>query len=556
MSRYGLIGAALLVLLTHASAQALAREATEAGLISADISVKMLKDVTQTLSHDSFEGRAPATAGEEKAITYIAHQFALAGLSPGNHGSWFQDVPLVEITPNPATQLHVTGGAKPLNFQYGPDMVAATRRPEASIFVDQSDIIFLGYGINAPENGWNDYRDVDVKGKTVIVLVNDPDWQSASKEGDFGGQAMTYYGRWTYKYEEAARHGAAAVFIVHDDKPASYGWNVVQSSNTGPLLDTERGANGLAPVPVQGWLRLESARQLMAAAGRDLNQLIKAAEQKDFKAVPLGLKASITLNNSVRRQVSRNVIGVLPGNKAPDEHVIYTAHWDHLGQCAADETGDDICNGAQDNATGVAGLVTLAHAASKQGPARRSMVFLAVTAEESGLLGSAYYAEHPIYPLKDAVAGINIDMLNVRGRTKSIVVIGQGKSELEPMLEQWAQHQNRRMEAEPYPERGYFYRSDHFSFARLGVPFLFADAGDDLVDGGIAAGKKLSDAYNAKRYHGPGDEYDPQWNWAGAVEDLQIYYALGRELADGNRWPNWYPSAEFRIARDKMRSTQ
>lgn len=546
MRSYLLLGASLFISTSSALAQQHFPE----------LSVDTLKTVTQTLSSDAFEGRAPTTPGEEKTVAYIAEQFAAAGLKPGNKGSWFQDVPLVEITPNPDIALKVTGGKAPLSFAYKTDMVAATRRAVPHVEVKNSDIVFVGYGINAPERGWNDYAGLDVRGKTVIVLVNDPDWQQPLGQGAFEGRAMTYYGRWTYKYEEAARQGAAAVFIVHDTEPAAYGWNVVESSNTGPLLDMQSADNGMSHVAVQGWLGNEAARRLVAASGQDLDKLTAAAKLKGFRPVPLKLKASITLHNTIRKQVSKNVIGVLPGTTRPDEIILYTGHWDHLGRCPADKTGDDICNGALDNASGIAGLVALARANVAAGPAERSIAFLAVTAEESGLLGSEYYAANPIYPLAKTVAGINMDVLNVHGRTKNMVVVGKGKSELEPILDRWVEKQGRVVEAEPTPERGYFYRSDHFSFAREGVPMLYAEAGEDLRTGGTAAGKAKADEYSATRYHGPKDEYDPNWDWSGAVEDLQLYYAIGRELAAGNQWPNWYPSAEFRAARDKSRATK
>lgn len=519
------------------------------------ISVETLKNVTQTLSSDAFEGRAPTTPGEDKTISFIASQFAAAGLKPGNGGSWYQNVPLVEISPASDPALKITGGKMPITFAYRKDMVAGTRHAVPRVEVKDSGLVFAGYGINAPERGWNDYAGLDVKGKTVIVLVNDPDWEQPLGQGDFEGRAMTYYGRWTYKYEEAARQGAAAVFIVHDTEPAAYGWNVVESSNTGPLIDMQSDDDdGRSNVPVQGWLTNEAARKLLAAAGQDLDALAIAAKRKGFHPVPLNLKASITLQSSIRKQMSKNVIGVLPGTQRPDETILYTAHWDHLGRCTPDKAGDDICNGALDNASGVAGLVALARAASADGAAARSIVFLAVTAEESGLLGSQYYAEHPVYPLGKTVAGINMDVLNVAGRTRNMVVVGKGKSELEPVLDRWAARQDRVVEAEPTPERGYFYRSDHFSLAKKGVPMLYAEAGDDLRAGGVAAGKARADDYTANRYHGPKDEYDPYWDWSGAVEDLQLYYAIGRELADGNQWPNWYATAEFKAARDRSRS--
>ena len=518
------------------------------------VSVETLKTVTETLSSDAFEGRAPATPAEEKTVAYIARQFEKAGLQPGNNGSWFQDVPLVEITPDPGMVLTVSGKGVSLNLAFHRDMVARTRRLSPLVEVRGSDLVFAGYGINAPELGWNDYAGLDVRGKTVIVLVNDPDWRQPLGQGPFGGKAMTYYGRWTYKYEEAARQGAAAVFIVHDAEPAAYGWNVVDSSNSGPAIDLQSSDDGASRVAVQGWLTNDAARRLLAAGGQNLDRLTAAAGQKGFKPVPLPLQASIGIKASVRRMMSKNVIGILPGRDRPGEVMLYSAHWDHLGRCPPATDGDDICNGALDNASGVAGLVALADAHGKAPRTARSIAFLAVTAEESGLLGSQYYAEHPVYPLGQTVAGINMDVMSVYGRSRDVVVIGKGKSQLEPVLDHYAALQGRRVEAEPTPERGYFYRSDHFSFSKQGLPMLFTEAGKDLRAGGSAAGKARSDDYIANHYHSPKDEYDPGWDWSGAVEDLQLYYAIGHALADGNQWPNWYQTAEFRAARDTSRA--
>jgi Zn-dependent M28 family amino/carboxypeptidase len=516
---------------------------------SPDISVETLRTVTRTLSDDSFEGRAPATPGEEKAIAYIAGRFADAGLQPGNKGSWYQDVPLVEITSAP-TALTITGGREPLSFAYKTDMVVGTYRAVPQVAVKDSEVVFVGYGINAPERGWNDYAGVDVKGKTVIILVNDPDWQAETLEGPFGGKAMTYYGRWTYKYEEAARQGAAAALIVHDTAPASYGWNVVRSSWTGPQLGMDEPGNRMDQSQAIGWISHEAAGRLFAAAGRDFTALTATAKQSDFKAVPLpGLKASVSMDNAIRRQASKNVIGILPGRTRPDEYVLYTAHWDHLGRCEAVD-GDDICNGAVDNATGTAALVALAEAHRKAGAPDRSIVFLAVTAEESGLLGSQYYAANPVYPLARTVGGVNMDALNVHGATRDIIVVGGGKSELENILADAVKAEGRVIVPEPTPQAGFFYRSDHFSLAKQGVPMIYFDGGEDMIEGGVAKGKALAEDYVKNRYHAPADEYDPAWTFAGTVADLKLYYAVGRTLAESDRWPNWYPDAEFRAARD------
>ena len=535
-------------LLVAASVPALAATAP-------DISVDTLKTVTKTLSSDAFEGRAPASPGEEKTVTLIADRFAKAGLKPGNAGSWYQDVPLVEITAKPNVAIDISGGKAPLHLAYKTDMVVGTYQVQPRVEVKDSDVVFVGYGVNAPERGWNDYAGVDVRGKTVIILVNDPDWQNTTLEGDFGGRAMTYYGRWPYKYEEAARQGAAAALIIHDTEPAAYGFNVVTSSWTGPQFNIDSADGHADQSKAIGWITHDAAERMMASAGQDLAKLSAAAKVKGFKAVPLGLKASLTLENTIRKQASRNVVGILPGKTHPDETVLYSAHWDHLGRCEP-VNGDDICNGAVDNASGTAALIAIAEAYAKAPQTDRSVVFLAVTAEESGLLGSQYYAEHPLYPLGKTVAAVNMDGLNMLGRTRDVVLSGGGKSELEAYLDREAKAQGRVVKAEPTPEKGYYYRSDHFSFAKQGVPALSFGAGEDLVNGGVAAGKAAAEDYEKNRYHAPADEYDETWDWSGALEDVQLYYTLGRDLADGNAWPNWYPTAEFRAARDKSRGTQ
>ncbi len=517
------------------------------------ISIDTLKEVTKTLSSDEFEGRAPTTPGEDKTIGYVAGRFAAAGLKPANKGSWFQTVPLVEITANPDTSMIISGGKAPLSFAYKTDMVASSYRIVPKTQIANSEVVFVGYGINAPERGWNDYAGIDVKGKTVIILVNDPDYANKDLKGPFNGRAMTYYGRWTYKYEEAARQGAAAAMIIHDTFPAAYPWGVVVSSWTGPQIGFDDVSNHMDQTAANGWITNDAATKLMASAGMDLAKLKIAAAKKGFKAVPLGLTASLTLENNIKRQLSRNVVGILPGKKRPDEYVLYSAHWDHLGICEPVK-GDNICNGALDNASGTAGLIALAEAHVKAGAADRSLVFLSVTAEESGLLGSEYYAANPIFPLNKTVGGVNMDGLNMLGRTRDVIVVGAGKSELEPMLAGLVKAQGRVIAPEPTPEKGFFYRSDHFSFAKLGVPMIYYDSGEDLLVGGVAAGRAASEDYTTNRYHKPQDEYDPGANWDGAVEDLTLNYQLGRDLANGGTWPNWYPNAEFRGARDTSRA--
>ncbi|RYY26040.1 MAG: M28 family peptidase [Sphingomonadales bacterium] len=517
------------------------------------ISLDTIKEITRTLSSDEYEGRAPTTPAEEKTLATIVDRMKAAGLQPGNKGSWFQEVPLVELTAQNVSNLAITGGKTPLSLAYRTDMVIGTYRVVPRIEIKNSDIVFVGYGINAPERGWNDYAGLNVKGKTVVILVNDPDWENPNLEGPFNGKAMTYYGRWTYKYEEAARQGAAAALIVHDSAPAAYGWGVVQSSWTGPQLQQDvPGDKNYKSLGI-GWITNDTAKALFASAGKDLPSMQAAAKTKGFKAVPLGMKASVSWDNAIKRQSSKNVVGILPGKTRPDEVVLYTAHWDHLGRCDAVD-GDDICNGAVDNASGIGALVALAEAHSKAGAPARSLVFLAVTAEESGLLGSKFYAENPVYPLAKTVGGVNMDSLNTFGKTNDFVIVGAGKSELEDLVKPFVAAEGRVIIPEQNPQGGGYYRSDHFSFAKLGVPMLSAGSGSDLVKGGKEAGAAARADYSARRYHKPQDEYDANWDWSGALSDLNIYFAMGRALAESETWPNWYPNAEFRGIRDKSRA--
>ena len=517
------------------------------------ISEDTMKDVTRMLSSDEFEGRAPGSVGEQKTIALLTDRFARAGLKPGNGDSWLQKVPLVSIEAGKISPLAISGGKTPLSFEYGKDMVIGTYREAPTIDITNSDVVFVGYGINAPEKGWNDYAGLDVKGKTVIILVNDPDYDSADLNGEFGGKAMTYYGRWTYKYEEAARQGAAAALIVHDTVPAAYGWGVVESSWTGPQFFAQSADKGARETQANGWIQKEAAAKLLASAGQDLATLSQAAKRKGFKPVPLGLKASVSFTNAIETTLSNNIIGILPGTKRPDEYVLYTAHWDHLGRCKPADDGDDICNGAVDNATGTAALVALAEAFTKAGAPERSVVFLAVTAEESGLLGSSYYGENPVYPLAKTVGGINMDAFLMAGPSRNVTVVGQGKSQLDEYLNAALKSVGRVAQPDAMPQNGYYYRSDHFSLAKQGVPMLYIDGGDDLVTGGREAGEAAARDYTVNRYHGPKDEYNPDWNWSGVMEDLSLYYRVGRSLAMSTAWPNWVEGDEFRAIRDKSR---
>jgi len=524
-----------------------------AGPLVPMVSVETMEEVTRMLSSDEFEGRQPGTRGEDRTLAYLVEQFAAAGLEPGNNGGWFQDVPLVEITGTNFRPLSVAdparGGAA-MQFQPNSEWVGVTYREDAHTELKESELVFVGYGINAPEKGWNDYAGIDMRGKTAVILINDPDYQSETLDGPFNGRAMTYYGRWTYKFEEAARQGAAGALIVHDTFPASYGWNVVESSWSGPQAYAQRANGGADQTLVNAWVQKDVAERILAASGHDLATLAAAAGREGFKPVPLGLAVSTGFDNSIRRFASKNVIGVLPGKLRPGEYVIQSAHWDHLGRCTPNAAGDDICNGAIDNATGTAALVALAKAHRQAGPAARSLVFIALTAEESGLLGSEYYGANPVFPLERTAGGLNMDGLSLAGLARDVTVIGGGKSELDAYLGQALARLGRSAAADPSPQAGYYYRSDHFSFAKRGVPMFYLKPGEDLVEGGREAGAAWNASYRADRYHGPDDEYDPDWDWSGVESDVQLFYLLGRELAQSDDWPNWLPGDEFRRIRD------
>lgn len=515
-----------------------------------DVPVDLMKAVTKRLSADDFEGRAPSTSVEPKVLDYIVAQFKAAGLQPGNKGDWLQPVPTVEMTAGNFSPLTVAGG---LSFKPGADYVAGSYRVTPKSQVKDSELVFVGYGINAPELGWNDYAGVDMKGKTAVILVNDPDYATESEQGLFKGRRMTYYGRWTYKFEEAARQGATAALIVHDTFPAAYGWNVVNSSWTGAQYSVQKASDGMDQTVANGWVQKGAAEAILKAAGKDLAGLTKAAQTKGFRAVPLGLKASFGFDNTIRRSTSSNVVGVLPGRTRPDDVVLYSAHWDHLGHCAPQGTkpDDDICNGAVDNADGVAALTAIAKMNAEAGPAARSQVFVALTLEESGLLGSEYYGANPIYPLDHTVGGVNMDALLPAARAKSYTQTGGDKSELGDLYLKALAARGLTDVPEDHPERGGYYRSDHFSLAKRGVPMFNVERSGDLVDGGTAAGEKAAQDYTDNRYHAPADEYSESWDWSGITQDVELFYDLGRTLADGTMWPNWRQGDEFRAIRDK-----
>ncbi|MDJ0275913.1 M28 family metallopeptidase [Sphingomonas sp. 2R-10] len=512
--------------------------------------VKRISRDIQTLSSDAFEGRGPATSGEEKSTAYIAEQMKAAGLQPaGDRGGWYQDVPLLkaDIVGNPALSIR-TGGATRTLTQGNEIAVRAALDGQKSVAIAGAPLVFVGYGVRAPERQWDDFKGVDLRGKIMVVLINDPDFEGGA--GKFGGNAMTYYGRWTYKYEEAARQGAAGILIVHESAPASYGWATVRNSNTNTMFDIVRTDPKASHSPMEGWVQRDLAVQLFQQSGLDFEKAKGAARRADFRPIPL--KSTLDARYAVRSEVitSHNVAGILPGTRRPEETVVYSAHWDHLGVGQPDAKGDRIYNGALDNASGVAALLELARAYGAGPKPDRSVLFLAVTAEEKGLLGSEYYAANPLRPLATTAGVINMDGPFGAAATRNFSMYGMAKLDLLTLLTEAAAAQGRRYTPDARPEAGLFYRSDHFPLAKRGVPALSYSPGRDLVVGGEARGKELVDAYTRDRYHQPADEYDPNWDTGSVASDMAILYAVGRKLADGPLWPNWSQDSEFRAARD------
>ena len=503
----------------------------------------------QILSSDEFEGRAPASKGEEKTINFLKEEFQKLGLNPGNGDSFFQEVPLVKITANPQAKLVIKGAKGSSIFAYGDEFMAWTLRVVDEVSVTDSDMVFVGYGVVAPEYGWNDYEGIDVKGKTVVILVNDPGF--ATKDPNlFNGKAMTYYGRWTYKYEEAARQGAAGAIIIHETEPAAYPWEVVKNSWSGAKFSMSSEDNNMSRCAVEAWTTIDTTRKIFESSGLNYDELKTAAAKRGFKSVPLGLKASLAIKNDIERSKSNNVIAVLPGTDRADEYIFYMGHWDHFGLDPALE-GDQIYNGAVDNATGIAALIEIAEAFKKlDPPPLRSIAFLAVTAEEQGLLGSAYYGTYPIFPLTKTVAAINMDGLNVLGKMNDITIIGYGNSDLDEYVKQAASEQGRTVRPDPTPEKGSYYRSDHFSFAKQGVPALNPGSGKDHVEHGEEWTQAQRDIYSAEKYHKPADEYDPGWDLSGAIQDLHLFFKIGYRLAMESTFPNWSEGTEFKAKRD------
>lgn len=506
----------------------------------------------QTLASDEFGGRAPASPGEEKTINYLKTQFQKLGLKPGNGKNYFQEVGLVEMITTPPPTLTISVKRKQLPLKWQREYVAITRRMKPRVTVQNSPLIFAGYGIVAPEYNWNDYRGLDVKGKTVVVLVNDPGYATGDS-ALFNGRAMTYYGRWTYKYEEAARQGAAGIIIVHETGAAGYPWEVVQGGWTGSQFYLQTPDSNLSRCALEGWITEDAARRLFKLTGLDYTRAKAAAAHPGFTPVDLHAAYSLTMTNEIHRSTSHNMLALLPGSERPDEVIIYTAHWDHFGT-RPEMAGDNIFNGARDNATGTAALIELARAFTRlPHPPKRSILFMPVTAEEQGLLGSAYYAEHPVFLLKKSVAVINMDALNIFGKMKDITIIGKGNSELDEYVEAAAAAQGRYVRPDPEPEKGGFYRSDHFSFAKKGVPALYTKMGIDNVTHGSQWTREQSDRWVQEHYHKPSDEYDPQtWDLSGAIDDIRLLFRVGYRLSMEDRFPNWKPGNEFRALRDKM----
>jgi Zn-dependent M28 family amino/carboxypeptidase len=513
----------------------------------------------KVLSSDEFEGRAPSTKGEELTVKYLTEEFKLFGLKPGNpDGSYIQQVPLFGIQSTPTS--HVIANGQRIDLEPKKDFVAWTIRPVSEINIQNSAVVFVGYGVVAPEYGWDDYKGVDVRGKTIVMLVNDPAVPDPNNPAGldpkmFKGRAMTYYGRWTYKYEIASEKGAAAAVIIHETGPAGYPFEVIVGSNTRENFDIQTPDRNAHRVAVQSWIPYPTAEKIFYAAGQNLAELKKLAVRKDFQPVTLNARWSFDLKNQFREVKSKNVVAKLEGSdpKLKDQYVVFTAHWDHLGKDPSLK-GDQIYNGAVDNASGCAGLLELAHAYAQLTPApKRSILFLAVTAEEKGLLGSKYYAANPLYPLKNTLADLNMDSMNTWGRTRDLVIIGLGNSTLDDVAKRVADEQGGRvLKPDPTPERGTFYRSDHFEFAKQGVPALNVDPGEDYIGKPAGFGQQKREEYTTNDYHKVSDEIKPGWDLSGEVQDMQLLFEVGRLVADAPTFPAWKPGTEFKARREAM----
>jgi Zn-dependent M28 family amino/carboxypeptidase len=523
-------------------------EEKAAATSNGQVTAEEIKSQIAVLADDSLQGRKPFTAGEEKTIAYISAQFKKLGLAPGNNGSYFQDVPMVEAKATIDPTMSVSGPKGNFTFNAVKDYVIFTKREVPNIDIKNAPVVFAGYGVVAPEYHWNDYANLDVKGKIVMVLVNDPGFKSP--EHLFKGDTMTYYGRWTYKFEEAARQGALGVLVIHQTEPASYGWKVVKNSNTGAKLFLQQADKHRNRCEIEGWITDTAAQKLLATAG--ITGDIRAyARKKTFKAVPLNLNMSVGLKNSLRYAMSHNVIAMLKGTARPDENIIYTAHWDHFG-IGTPIKGDSIYNGAVDNASGSAALISIAKSYSQlKTKPQRTIVFLSVTGEEQGLLGSEYYATHPVFPLNKTVANLNMDALGFYGETKDIQVTGKGQNELEDEVATEAAKYGWHTVGDKKPGAGSYYRSDHFNFAKVGVPALDINNGEESIDHEAGWGKKQADDYNDNRYHQPSDSYSADINTTGMAQIANIMFNIGLKLANETAFPGWKPGSEFKAVRDK-----
>lgn len=543
---------ATLVLMGLASTTVQAADAPkfDANRLSQDVKV---------LASDEFEGRSPNSAGETKTVAYLIEQFKAAGLQPGGDlaggkRAWTQDVPLGRFEIKGPVALNLVEAGKTRSLKQGEDMaVRASMSGMKQVAFKNAPLVFVGYGVTAPERKWDDFKGMDLKGKLAVVLINDPDFELGA--GEFGGKAMTYYGRWTYKYEEMARRGALGTIIVHETAPASYGWATVKNSNTNVMYDVVRKDPLKSHAPMEAWIQRDLAASIFKSAGLDFDALKKQAQTRGFK--PVELKGvTLSADYAVDAQVikSKNVVAIRPGSKQPDQVVIYSGHWDHLGVGQPDAKGDKVYNGAVDNATGIAAMLELARAYGKAPAPARSVVFLAVTAEEKGLLGSEYYASNPLYPLASTVGVINLDALSPYGPANNFTISGSAKLELLDQLVAKAKGWEMQYSPDPKPEAGYFFRSDHFPFAKRGVPAISFGSGNDWVQGGVKAGKASEEAYTEKAYHQPADNFDPSWPFTGMARDLELLYGLGSDLANSGKWPNWAADSEFRAARDQSAS--
>ncbi len=521
-----------------------------AGSVLPEIDSTTLDAHLSVLASNSFGGRKPFSDGDALTVNYLKSQFEKMGLEPGNNDSYFQEVPMVMIEGTTSEEMKVEGNGGNFALASGEEFVAYTERVVDKVEVTASELVFCGFGIVAPEYGWNDYAGIDMKGKTAVVLVNDPGFQS----GDttlFKGDIMTYYGRWTYKYEEAARQGAEGVLIVHSTVPAGYPWMVVQSSWSSGKLGLEMPDGNMSKSAMQGWITRDAAIKLFKASDKQIDDFVGMSRSRDFKPFSLGLKVSLSIDNKIEKNTSRNVVAKITGSEKPNEYIIYSAHWDHLGVGKPDQQGDSIYNGANDNASGTAGLLAIAEAFTKlKEKPKRTVVFLAVTAEEQGLLGSEFYARNPIYPPAKTVANINMDGLNGYGPMKDLTVIGHGQSELDDYAERIASQQGRYIKPDPDPGKGYFFRSDHFNFAKVGIPAIFAAGDYEHMTKGKDYIAQQKEEYLAKRYHMPGDNYDENYLLGGVVQDATLFFQLGYQLANTADWPQWKPGSEFKSIRE------